>query len=41
MEEYDRQKEDDRIRKGGNRDVEALLKEIERMNKELSVGSEM
>jgi len=41
MEEYDRQKEDDRIRKGGNRDVEALLKEIERMNKELSIGSEM
>jgi len=27
--------------KGGNRDVEALLKEIERMNKELSMGSEM
>ena len=33
MEEYDRQKEDDRIRKGGNRDVEALLKGIEKMNR--------
>ena len=37
MEEYDRQKEDDRIRKGGNRDVVALLNEIERMNKEVAV----
>ncbi len=38
MVEYDRQKEDDRIRKGGgNRDVEALLNEIERMNKEGAV----
>ena len=36
MEEYDRQKEDDRIRKGGNRDVVALLNEIERMNKEVA-----
>jgi len=37
MEEYDRQKEDDRIRKGGNRNVGALLKEIERMNKVVAV----
>jgi hypothetical protein len=36
MAEYDRQKEDDRIRKGGNRDVVALLNEIERMNKEVA-----
>jgi len=36
MEEYERQKEDDRIRKGGNRNVKALLKGIERMNKEVA-----
>jgi hypothetical protein len=41
MEEYDGQKEDDRIRKRGNHDVESVLKEIERMNREISVGSEV
>jgi hypothetical protein len=41
MEEYEGQKEDDRIRKKGNHDVEAVLKEIERMNEEVSMGSEM
>jgi hypothetical protein len=41
MEEYEGQKEDDRIRKRGNHDVEAVLKKIERMNREASIGSEV
>ena len=41
MDEYEGQKEDDRIRRRGNHDVEAVLKEIERMNREVSMESEM
>ena len=41
MDEYEGQKEDDRIRRRGNHDVEAVLKEIERMNGEVSMESEM
>ena len=41
MDGYEGQKEDDRIRRRGNHDVEAVLKEIERMNREVSMESEM
>jgi hypothetical protein len=41
MEEYEGQKEEDRIRKRGNHDVEAGLKKIERMNREASIESEV
>ncbi len=41
MEEYDGQKEDDRIRRRGNHDVESVLNVIERMNKEISMESEL
>ena len=40
MEEYEKRKEDDRIRKRGNHDLDSVLKEIERMNEILSIGSE-
>jgi hypothetical protein len=41
MEEYNRQKEDDRIRRRANHDVESALEEIERMNREVSMESEV
>ena len=41
MEEYEGQKADDRIRRRGNHDVESVLKEIERMNIEVSMESEV
>jgi hypothetical protein len=40
MDEYEMRKEDDRIRKRGNHDLDSVLEEIERMNKVLSsIGS--
>jgi hypothetical protein len=42
MEEYEMRKEDDRIRKRGNHDLDSVLEEIERMNKIVSsIGSVM
>ncbi len=37
MQDYDRQKEDDRIRIRGNHDVETVLTEIERLNRAVSM----
>ena len=41
MGEYEGQKEDDRIRRRANHDVEAVLEEIERMNSEVSLENEV
>jgi len=41
MKEYEVRKEDDRIRKRGNHDLDSVLKEVEVMNELVSVGSEM
>jgi len=40
MKEYEVRKEDDRIRKRGNHDLDSVLKEVEMMNELVSVGSE-
>jgi hypothetical protein len=42
MDEYEMRKEDDRIRKRGNHDLDSVLEKIERMNKVLSsIGSDV
>jgi hypothetical protein len=41
MGEYEEKKGDDRIRRRANHDVETVLEEVERMNREFSKGSEL
>jgi hypothetical protein len=41
VEKYEVQKEDDRIRRRANHDVESALEEIERMNRAGSMESEV